>query len=373
MTEATPSDSLPLRTPHYERHVAAGAKMVEFAGYAMPVQYPDGIIAEHNHTRKYASLFDVSHMGQVSLWGEEAARMLERLVPADLLELPPWALRYTQLTNEAGGIIDDLMVMHAGERLLLVVNASRKAVDVAHLDSRLNHAVDVAMLPGRALIALQGPYAATALARHAPAAAKLGFMTGMPIKFGKLEAIVSRSGYTGEDGFELSMPAESADEVWQALAADPEVRPAGLGARDSLRLEAGLCLYGHDIDEETSPVEAALAWSIGRRRRRDGGFAGEARILSELADGPSRRRVGLQPHGKAPAREGSEIQDAEGKTIGRVTSGGFGPSVGAPVAMGYVEAGKAKTDTPVALVVRGKPLPARIVKLPFVAHRYHKS
>jgi len=205
MSEATPSGPPPLRTPLYERHVAAGAKMVEFAGYAMPVQYPNGILAEHNHTRRYASLFDVSHMGQVSLWGEGAARMLEHLVPADLLEMPPWAMRYSQLTNEAGGIIDDLMVLNAGERLLLVVNASRKAVDVAHLEARLNHAVDVAYLPGRALIALQGPYAATALARHAPAAAKLGFMAGMPARFGKIEVIVTRSGYTGEDGFEIPL------------------------------------------------------------------------------------------------------------------------------------------------------------------------
>jgi aminomethyltransferase len=299
--------------------------------------------------------------------------MLERLVPADLLELPPWAMRYIQLTNEAGGIIDDLMVMNAGERLLLVVNASRKAADVAHLETRLDHAVDVAHLTGRALIALQGPYAATALARHAPGIARLAFMTAIPVKLGKLEAIVSRSGYTGEDGFEISLPADAAPEVWRALAADPEVKPAGLGARDSLRLEAGLCLYGHDIDEETSPVEAGLAWSIGRRRRCDGGFAGEARILDELANGPARRRVGLRPDGRAPAREGAEIQDSSGRMIGRVTSGGFGPSVGAPVAMGYVEADKAAADTPVALIVRGKPLPARVVKLPFVPHRYHKS
>ncbi len=373
MAESTPPSAPLLRTPLYERHVAHGAKLVGFAGYEMPVQYPDGIIAEHKHTRAQASLFDVSHMGQVSLWGDEAVRALERLVPADLLELPPWAMRYTQFTTDAGGIIDDLMVTNGVGRLMLVVNASRKLIDFAHLDSRLGHAVDVALLNGRALIALQGPYAPNVMARHAPRAARLSFMTAVATRIGKVDVVISRSGYTGEDGFEISMPAESADEIWQRLAAEPGVKPAGLGARDSLRLEAGLCLYGHDIDKASSPVEAALAWSIGQRRRREAGFSGDVRILSELRNGPARRRVGILPEGKAPAREGTEIRDESGSAIGTVTSGGFSPSLGAPIAMGYVEARAAQPGTPVQLVVRGEPRPARVAKLPFVPHRYHKA
>jgi aminomethyltransferase len=373
MPEVTQSDARLKRTPLYERHVALGAKMVDFTGYAMPLNYAGGILAEHKQARAAAALFDVSHMGQISLWGEEAARALERLAPADLLELPAWAIRYTQLTADDGAIIDDLMVTHAGARLSLVVNAARKAVDLAHLEARLGHTIDVALLERRALIALQGPYAATVIARHVPRAARLAFMTAMPARFGKIDITVARSGYTGEDGFELSIPAEAADLVWQRLSAEPEVKPAGLGARDSLRLEAGLCLYGHDIDETTSPVEAALAWSIGRRRRAEGGFAGEARILAELSCGPARRRVGLLPAGKAPAREGTAITDVAGRAIGTVTSGGFGPSVNGPVAMGYVEAGAAAPGTPVRLVVRDEPRPATVVKLPFVPHRYHRS
>ncbi|MSO74341.1 MAG: glycine cleavage system aminomethyltransferase GcvT [Alphaproteobacteria bacterium] len=369
---ASPAAPL-LRTPLYDWHADNGAKLVGFAGYDMPVQYADGIIAEHKHTRTRASLFDVSHMGQISLWGDEAVRALERLVPADLLELPPWALRYAQLTNDAGGIIDDLMVTNGVGRLMLVVNASRKATDLAHLEARLGHAVDVALLRGRALIALQGPYAAVVLARHAPRAAQLLFMNAVATRIGKVDVVISRSGYTGEDGFEISTPAEAASEIWRRLAAEPDVKPAGLGARDSLRLEAGLCLYGHDIDEASSPVEAALTWSIGQRRRREAGFAGDGRILAELRGALKRKRVGILPEGKAPAREGTEIRDEAGLSIGTVTSGGFSPSLGAPIAMGYVEARAAKVGTPVSLVVRGEPRPARIAKLPFVSHSYHKA
>lgn len=373
MSESTPATAPLRRTPLHGAHVALGAKMVGFAGYDMPVQYPDGILAEHKQVRSSAGLFDVSHMGQVSLWGDDAARALERLVPADILELPAWSVRYTQFTTESGGIIDDLMVTNAGHRLSLVVNASRKEVDLDHLVARLGQSIDVALLDGRALLALQGPYAATVLSRMAPRAAHLAFMTAMPARIGKMDVIISRSGYTGEDGFEISVPAESAVELWQRFLAEPEVKPIGLGARDSLRLEAGLCLYGHDIDETTSPVEAALSWSIGRRRRTEGGFLGERRILDELRNGPSRRRVGILPEGKAPAREGTEIRDAEGKTVGTVTSGGFGPSVGGPVALGYVETRVAKAGTPLALVVRGEPRPAKVVALPFVTHRYHRD
>jgi len=373
MSESS-SSSVPLRrTPLHEAHVALGAKMVGFAGYDMPVQYPEGILAEHKQVRSSAGLFDVSHMGQVSLWGDEAMRALERLVPADLLELPAWAVRYTQFTREDGGIIDDLMVTNAGHRVSLVVNASRKEADVEHLVARLGHSIDVALLEGRALMALQGPYAATVLARHAPRASHMAFMTAMPARIGKVDAIISRSGYTGEDGFEISVPSEAALDLWRRLLAEPEVKPIGLGARDSLRLEAGLCLYGHDIDDVTSPVEAGLAWSIGRRRRNDGGFLGEQRNLTELRNGPSRRRVGILPEGKAPAREGTEIHDAEGKRVGIVTSGGFGPSVGGPVALGYVEARAAKVGTPLGLIVRGEARPAKVVALPFVPHRYFRG
>jgi len=373
MSEST-SSSLPLRqTPLHGEHVALGAKMVGFAGYDMPVQYPEGILAEHRHVRSAAGLFDVSHMGQVSIWGEEASRALERLVPADLLEMPAWSTRYTQFTTEAGGIIDDLMVTNAGNRLALVVNASRKAEDLEHLTARLGQSLDVALLEGRALLALQGPQAVKVLARLASSVARLSFMNAMPVRIGKVDVLVSRSGYTGEDGFEISVPAEAAAQLWQRLLAEPEVKPIGLGARDSLRLEAGLCLYGHDIDEGTSPVEAALTWSIGRRRRTEGGFLGERRILDDLKNGPTRRRVGIQPEGKAPAREGTEIRDAEGAPIGTVTSGGFGPSVGGPVALGYVETRAAKAGTPVSLVVRGEARPAKVVSLPFVPHRYHRS
>ena len=373
MADSAPPSAPLLRTPLHAWHAAHGAKLVGFAGYEMPVHYSDGIIAEHKHARSQAVLFDVSHMGQVSLWGDEAVRALERLVPADLLELPPWAMRYTQFTNEGGGIIDDLMVTNGVGRLMLVVNASRKPDDLAHLDARLGHAVDIALLKGRALIALQGPQAAGVLARHAPRAARLSFMTAVPTRIGRVDVVISRSGYTGEDGFEISMPSEAAEEIWRRLAAEPEVKPAGLGARDSLRLEAGLCLYGHDIDEAVSPVEAGLAWSIGRRRRREAGFVGDARILAELRGTPARRRVGILPEGKAPAREVTEIQDEAGVPVGTVTSGGFSPSLGVPIAMGHVEVRTADIGTPVRLIVRGEPRLARIAQLPFVPHRYHKA
>ena len=360
-------------TSLYDCHVAAGAKMVPFAGYAMPLNYPAGIISEHLHTRANASLFDVSHMGQISIWGDGAAHALESLVTGDIIGLKTWRSRYTQFTDDNGGIKDDLIVTNADGRLMLVVNADRKHADLDHLEITFRDSLDIVMHDDKALIALQGPHAASALARHAPAVAELGFMSAATMSIAGIDVTVLRSGYTGEDGFEISVYAESAQHIWNILAADPGIEPAGLGARDSLRLEAGLCLYGHDINETTSPVEAGLAWSISKRRRAEGGFPGAERILSEIADGPKRRRVGVLPEGRAPAREGAEIINIDGETVGKITSGGFGPSVGGPVAMGYVDAKSAEIGTKVGLLVRGKTIAAQIVKLPFVKHSYHSG
>jgi aminomethyltransferase len=354
--------------------------MVPFAGYAMPVQYPPGIIAEHHHTRSKAGLFDVSHMGQGLLVADDGrhetvARALETLVPADILGLALGRLRYTQLLNAEGGTIDDLMVTRPASaqdagRLALVVNASRKETDWAVLSARLPAGVRVVPLPDRALLALQGPQAAQIMAKLAPAAAAFAFMQAGPVRIGDFDCHVSRSGYTGEDGFEIAVEAGEAAALARLLLARDGVAPVGLGARDSLRLEAGLCLYGHELDETTSPVEAALAWSVPKRRREEGGFPGAGRIGRELRAGPARLRVGIRPEGRAPAREGTEILSAAGERIGTVTSGGFAPTLGAPIAMGYVAAGHAAPDTPLSLVVRGRPLPARVVALPFVPHRY---
>ena len=370
MSEDTGTDLA--RTPLFDEHRALGATLVGFAGYAMPVRYGAGIMAEHTQTRAAAGLFDVSHLGQLRLAGASAAAALERLVPADIAGLASGAMRYTQLTDDAGGIIDDLMVTRTDDGLHLVVNASRKSVDIAHLERRLDAGVAMTVLGGRALIALQGPEAASVLDRFAPGCARLAFMSAGTLTIGDTDALVSRCGYTGEDGFEISLPEDAAPALWRRLAAEPEVEPAGLGARDSLRLEAGLCLYGRDIDETTSPVEAGLAWSIGKRRRQEGGFPGAARIRRELAEGPRRRRVGIQPDGRAPAREGTAVLDADGAEIGSVTSGGFGPTAGGPVAMGYVAAEAAEIGRPVSLLVRGKPRPATIVRLPFVPQNHHR-
>ncbi len=370
------SDQPILRTPLYERHVALGARMVPFAGYDMPVQYADGIIAEHTWTRQKAGLFDVSHMGQAWLTGTDHASVaaaLETLVPGEIAALKPGAIRYTQFLTDDGGIIDDLMVTRTASdgRLYLVVNASRKDVDYAHMRDRLPAAVTLEPIEDRALIALQGPAAEAVMARHCPDAAALSFMTATESRFDDIAIHISRSGYTGEDGFEISVAADEAVALWDRLAGADEVAPVGLGARDSLRLEAGLCLYGHDIDETTSPVEAALTWSIGKRRRTEGGFPGFDRVRSELAGGPSRRRVGIRPDGRAPAREGTEIV-SDGVAVGTITSGGFGPTVGGPVAMGYVEIDKAAEGTPLDLMVRGKAQPARVARLPFVTQRYKR-
>jgi len=346
--------------------------MVPFAGYEMPVQYPSGIIAEHLHTRAQAGLFDVSHMGQVSLRGV-GAEALEALVPGDLQSLPPGRLRYTLLLDDNGGILDDLMAARAGDGFALVVNAARKHDDVAHLRDRLGPHAAVELHDDRALLALQGPAAAAVLARLLPGVERLPFLGSAEFAHDGQRWLVSRSGYTGEDGFEISLDARHAAGLAERLLDEPKVAPVGLGARDTLRLEAGLCLYGHDIDETTTPIEADLGRTIPKRRRAEGGFPGAARILRELAEGPPRRRVGLRPDGRAPAREGTEIVDAAGRTVGRVTSGGFGPSVGGPIAMGYVETALAAPGTALSLVVRGTPRPARVVPLPFVPHRYHRG
>ena len=348
--------------------------MVPFAGWAMPVQYPAGIIAEHQACRGAAVLFDVSHMGQLEVRSNDAADLIERLVPADVRGLKPGRARYTVLTDETGGILDDLIVSNTGEGLFFVVNASRRHEDVSHLRTVLP---DLVELTDRALLALQGPAAATVLARLAPASAELRFMqtammTLSGLGAGGLEARVSRLGYTGEDGFEISLAADHAHELARTLLASEEVVPAGLGARDSLRLEAGLGLYGHDMTTATTPIEAGLAWSIQKRRRAEGGFPGAEVILAQLRDGSPRRLMGLVPEGRGLAREGAVIEGSDGRPIGKVTSGGFGPSFGGAIAMGYVETGLGAPGTAVRLLVRGRPLAAAIAALPFVPHRYHR-
>jgi aminomethyltransferase len=361
------------RTPLHSLHLALGAKMVPFAGYEMSVHYPSGILDEHLHTRSQAGLFDVSHMGQLRLTGGDPLKALEALVPGDLLGLSPQCMRYTLLLNEEGGILDDLMVTRIEDGLFLVVNAARKESDLARLSARLGGTTTVEMLEDRALLALQGPAAAAVLSRFCTGISELGFMAATETAFAGSECLVTRSGYTGEDGFEISSPADGAMAVAETLLAQPEVRPIGLGARDSLRLEAGLCLYGHDIDETTTPIEAGLAWTIGKRRRAEGGFPGAAIMLRQLAEGATRTRVGIRPDGRAPAREDTPIVNTAGQRIGGVTSGGFGPSLGGPIAMGYVDRQDAREGTPLALLVRGTARPARIVRLPFVPHRYHRG
>jgi aminomethyltransferase len=381
MSEA-PATAPPLaHTPLHALHVARGARMVPFAGYEMPVQYADGIIAEHTHTREAAGLFDVSHMGQAFVVGADhatAARAMEALVPADLVDLALGRQRYTQLTDANGGILDDLMVTRSADPdedgvLMLVVNAARKDADYAHIAAGLPGDVRLIRADHRALIALQGPKAAAVLERHSAGAAAMPFMTARSASFDGIDCHVSRSGYTGEDGYEISVKANRVRAIAERLLGHGEVKPIGLGARDSLRLEAGLCLYGHDLDTGTSPVEAGLAWSIQKRRREEGGFPGAERVLAELRDGARRLRVGLRPEGRVPAREGAEIKSSDGAPIGKVTSGGFGPSLGAPIAMGYVERAFAAPGTSILLVVRGKDLPASVAALPFVPHRYHRG
>lgn len=355
-----------LETPLAALHRALGARMVAFAGYAMPLHYPAGILTEHKHCRSAAALFDVSHMGQAEL-PLDAAGALERLTPADLLGLKPGRQRYALLTTESGGIFDDCVVAHLGDRLGLVVNASRKHADFARIEAA---GIEVAKLPDRALLALQGPGAWEALQAVADGLPALSFQGVATCRIAGIPATVARSGYTGEDGVEISLPADAAETVAKALLAQPGVAPAGLGARDSLRLEAGLCLYGQDIDETTNPIEAGLTWTIGKRRRMAWDFVGADAIRDVLDHGPARRRVGIRPEGRQPARAGAAILSVAGEPIGHVTSGGFGPSADAPVAMGYVATPHAADGTALALDVRGRTLPAVVAPLPFFPHRY---
>jgi aminomethyltransferase len=377
-------DQTPLKhTPLHALHVAHGGKMVPFAGYDMPVQYSTGVLREHLHTRKATGLFDVSHMGQIVLRAksgqiEDAARALERLVPQDILSLPAGRQRYAQFTNRDGGILDDLMVANLGSHLFLVVNAACKAADEAHLREHLSETCVIEPLPDRALIALQGPKAETVLAKLGADVPAMRFMDAGPRRLDGIDCFVSRSGYTGEDGFEISVPGEQTVRLTETLLANSDVLPIGLGARDSLRLEAGLCLYGHDIDTMTTPVEGALTWSIQKSRRkggaRAGGFPGAEKILSELEHGTARRRVGLKPEGRAPVREGAPLFADAGSSepIGRVTSGGFGPSLNAPVAMGYLPTSQTEPGTLVFAELRGQRLPLRVAATPFVPNTYKR-
>ncbi|MFN4160234.1 MAG: glycine cleavage system aminomethyltransferase GcvT [Gemmobacter sp.] len=369
-----------LRTGLHELHIARGAKMVPFAGYDMPVQYPMGVLREHLHTRAKAGLFDVSHMGQVILRPRDGMAGLvaafEAMMPVDVQGLAEGRQRYGLFTNDSGGILDDLMFANRGDHMFVVVNAACKAADIAHLTAHLDGVAEVIPVTDRALLALQGPAAAAALARHAPGVDAMRFMDVGVLRSAFGELWVSRSGYTGEDGFEISVPGTAAAALAEALLADPAVAPIGLGARDSLRLEAGMCLYGHDIDTTTTPVEAGLTWAIPKARRaggaRAGGFPGAARILHELAEGPERRRVGLLPEGRAPMREGTELFAPDGTPVGTVTSGGFSPSLERPVAMGYVAAHFATSGTALEGEVRGRRLPVTVSELPFRPPTYKR-
>jgi aminomethyltransferase len=378
MSADQPANAPLRRTFLHDAHVASGAKMVAFAGYDMPVQYPLGVLKEHLWTREKAGLFDVSHMGLCWLHGpdhETTARALEALLPADILNLKPGQQRYSQLLADDGGILDDLMVTRPADAdadgtLMLVVNAGCKDDDYRHMAAKLPAGVRLAIDHDRSLIALQGPRAAAVLSRLVPGVEQMTFMSARTATLDGQPVHLTRSGYTGEDGYEIAVLNDHVASAWKLLTASPDVEPIGLGARDSLRLEAGLCLYGHDIDTSTSPIEARLQWSIQQRRRTEGGFPGASRIKAELANGPSRRRVGIRPAGRTPAREGTVIQDVNGTFIGTITSGGFGPSLNRPIAMGYVASDHAEVGTAVQLIVRGKPIDANIVSLPFQPHRY---
>ncbi|BFO55438.1 glycine cleavage system aminomethyltransferase GcvT [Acidovorax sacchari] len=366
-------------TPLHALHLELGARMVPFAGYSMPVQYPAGLMAEHLHTRQAAGLFDVSHMGQLRLAGPDAAAAFETLVPVDVIGLGLNKQRYGLLLNDEGGIIDDLMFVNRGDDLFVIVNGACKAGDIAHIQERIGGRCEVIPLPDQALLALQGPQAAAALARLAPGTASLVFMTGGRFEIAGCDCYVTRSGYTGEDGFEISVPAAQAEALARALLAQPEVKPIGLGARNSLRLEAGLCLYGNDIDTTTTPPEAALNWAIQKVRRtggaRAGGFPGAEKVLAQI-DYPSRltrRRVGLVARERVPVREHTALQSTDGAAIGEVTSGLLGPSVNQPVAMGYVAPEFAATGTVVHAIVRGKAVPMEVSPMPFLQPRYHRG
>lgn len=380
MSTPAPESEL-LTTPMHALHLELGARMVPFAGYSMPVQYPAGLMAEHLHCRASAALFDVSHMGQLRLTGSEAAAALETLLPIDVIGMADGQQRYGFLTTEHGGILDDLMLTRSGlgeqTEWLMIVNAANKAADTALLQSRIGQRCNVQPRPELALLALQGPQAVTALARLNPAVSSLSFMTGAAVTLNGAPCFATRSGYTGEDGFEISVPASEAEALARALLAQPEVRPAGLGARDTLRLEAGLCLHGNDIDAQTTPVEAGLLWAIQKVRRaggaRAGGYPGAAVIDAQITAGPARRRVGLTGLDRAPVRPGTAIVSADGAPLGTVTSGTLAPTVNQPIAIAYLPAAHAALEHEVFAEVRGKRLPMRVTALPFVPHRYVRT
>jgi aminomethyltransferase len=371
------SDTELLTTPLHALHQQLGAKMVAFAGYSMPVSYPAGIIAEHRHCRSAAALFDVSHMGQIRLVGDDAAKALETLVPVDVIDLAPGRQRYAFLTNSNGGILDDFMITRRENDLLLVVNAACKAGDLRHLLTHIGHRCTVQPLPEMALLALQGPLAVTALSRLNPAVSGLAFMSGANLELLGTNCHVTRSGYTGEDGFEISVPAQRAADLANALLAMAEVKPAGLGARDTLRMEAGFCLYGHDIDAATTPIEAGLSWAIQKCRRpggaRPGGYPGADALGAQFARGSAVKRVGLLGLERVPVREGAPLHDAQGHKLGKVTSGTIAPSVGKPIAMAYVAANHAAHNHELYADVRGKAQPMRVSQLPFIAHQYFRG
>jgi len=393
MAATSASDAL-LHTPLHALHLELGARMVPFAGYSMPVQYPAGLVAEHKHTRNAAGLFDISHMGQLRLVGPDAAAAFETLMPVDVIGLAPGKQRYGLLLDDHGGILDDLMFFNEGhDSLFVIVNGACKVADLAHIHARIGARCEVQPLPDPALLALQGPQAATILARLSPGIERFVFMSGGAVQIGdaktQVAAFVTRSGYTGEDGFEISVRGEDAEPLARLLLAQPEVQPIGLGARNSLRLEAGLCLYGNDIDTHTTPVEASLNWAIQKVRRtggaREGGFPGAAKVLAQLnavttdAAGHldhhtlTRKRVGLVALERVPVRDGTVLQSFEGTDIGQVTSGLLAPTADRPIAMGYVALAYAEPGTRVQAIVRGKPVPMEVTTLPFVPHRYFRG
>jgi aminomethyltransferase len=377
MSAVPDSSATLLKTPLHALHMELGAKMMAFAGYDMPVNYPGGIIAEHKQCRESAALFDVSHMGQLRLVGEDAARALETLVPMDIVDLGLGKQRYALFTNAGGGIIDDLLVTRRAQDLFLVVNAACKQTDIRHLNTHVGHRCRIVPLEDRVLLALQGPKAAAALARLNPQVAVLTFMTGAEFVLAGVECFVTRSGYTGEDGYEISAPADEGVTLAKLLLEQPEVKPAGLGARDTLRLEAGLCLYGHDINDTTTPVEAGLSWAIQKVRRPGGEraahYPGATAIERQLAAGPTIKRVGLLGLERVPVREGAVIMDAHGHKLGHVTSGTLSPTLGKPIAMAYLAANHALSNHEVWADVRGKNQPMRVHAMPFTPHRYHRA
>ncbi len=383
-------DAPPRKTPLHDLHLELGGRMVPFAGYSMPVQYPAGLMAEHRHTRSAAGLFDISHMGQLRLVGPDAATAFETLMPVDVIGLAPGKQRYGLLLDDEGGILDDLMFFNEGhDSLFVIVNGACKAADIAHIRARIGTRCEVQPLPDHALLALQGPQAAAVLARLSPGIERFVFMTGGAVQIGGISTFATRSGYTGEDGFEISVAAHDADALARLVLAQPEVQPVGLGARNSLRLEAGLCLYGSDIDTTTTPVEAALNWAIQKVRRaggaREGGFPGAAKVLAQLAVATTdaagitdhqtltRKRVGLVALERVPVRDGAPLESFEGRAIGQVTSGLLGPSADRPIAMGYVAAAFAAPGTRIQAIVRGKPVPMEVTTMPFVPTRYFRG